>query len=166
MEATERLSLPFIVPGQAQKELAHNEALLRLDAIVAAAVEEEARDDPPPSPTAGATYLIGEAPTGEWAGRADHLAAFSSGGWRYIAPVVGLSIFVKTSGAIAIYQSSGWELGTLRGSRLEIGGKQVVGTQTASITAPSGGGTVDLEARSSISQILTALRQHGLIAAS
>ncbi len=39
MSATPRLSLPFIVPGQAQKELFHNEALQLLDVLVAGAVE-------------------------------------------------------------------------------------------------------------------------------
>ena len=36
MNGTPRLSLPFLSPGQAQKEFTHNEALQILDAVVAA----------------------------------------------------------------------------------------------------------------------------------
>ena len=38
MEFTPRLSLPTLIPGQAQKELFHNEALQVLDFLVAGAV--------------------------------------------------------------------------------------------------------------------------------
>ena len=33
-DSTARLALPFLAPGQAQKELYHNEALSRLDLLV------------------------------------------------------------------------------------------------------------------------------------
>ena len=54
------------------------------------------------------------------------------------------------------------ELGFVRGSSLVLGGQQVVGTRLPPI-APSGGATTDVEARAAITQILAALRQHGLI---
>jgi hypothetical protein len=38
-DMTPRFGLPFILPGQAQKEHFHNEALLRVDAILSAAAE-------------------------------------------------------------------------------------------------------------------------------
>lgn len=44
-----------------------------------------------------------------------------------------------------------------------IGGKQVVGSRVSPIPAPSGGANIDPEVRSAVSQILAALRQHGLI---
>ena len=47
MDASARLALPFLVPGQAQKEFFHNEALQLLDIIVQPAVEGAARNDPP-----------------------------------------------------------------------------------------------------------------------
>jgi len=40
MESSQRLSLPFISPGQAQKELYVNESLQILDFVTAASVEE------------------------------------------------------------------------------------------------------------------------------
>jgi hypothetical protein len=112
----------------------------------------------------GSCYIVGASPTGAWAGRADHLAAFTSGGWRFVAPRDGLSAFIRSSGHVAVYSAGAWDFGTLRGSQVHIDGDQVLGPQGAAITGPAGGATVDAQARSSIGQILTAMRGHGLIA--
>jgi hypothetical protein len=44
-----------------------------------------------------------------------------------------------------------------------INGEQIIGSRGVAIASPAGGSTVDAEARSSIDQILAALRTHGLI---
>jgi hypothetical protein len=44
--------------------------------------------------------------------------------------------------------------------------QQVVGARAAAIAAPTGGATVDSQARLAVSGILAALRSHGLIDAS
>jgi len=46
---------------------------------------------------------------------------------------------------------------------LFIGGEQIVGSRAAGIPDPSGGTTVDAEARGTVGEILDALRRHGLI---
>ena len=51
----------------------------------------------------------------------------------------------------------------LRGSSLVLDGIQVVGTRRPAIPSPAGGATVDSEARTAISELLDALRDHGLI---
>jgi hypothetical protein len=56
-----------------------------------------------------------------------------------------------------------WRRGELRGLSLRVNGRQVVGAQAAAIAAPSGGATVDAEARATLSAVLAALRGHGLI---
>ena len=48
MSGTPRLALPFLSPGQAQKEFTHNEALQTLDFLIAGAVEEAPRPAPGP----------------------------------------------------------------------------------------------------------------------
>lgn len=164
IEVTARLDLPLIMPGQAQKEMAHNEALALLDAIVAGAVDAVALNDPPASPAAGSCYIVGGQPTGAWLGKADHVAAFSSAGWRFVPPIEGMSMVVKSTGLIATYGSAGWEVGEMRASRLLIDGRQVVGPQAAAIVSPAAGTTIDAEARTAINQILSAMRMHGLIA--
>ena len=164
MSATPRLSLPFLSAGQAQKEFTHNEALQTLDFIAAAAVEEDPRADPPASPTIGSCYIVGPSPTGAWAGKSQFVAGYSAGGWRFIAPIEGMSAYVRTSGTWANYRSGAWEIGTSRGSSVVIGGEQVVGGRNAPISSPVGGTVIDGEARTAIDGILSALRDHGLIA--
>ena len=127
-------------------------------------MEEPPRNDPPVSAAEGTTYIIGSAPTGTWSGKAGQLANMSAGGWRFIEPADGMSALIKTNGLRADYRSGAWTIGKVAAAQLEIGGVQVVGSQGAAIVSPSGGSTVDSEARSAIGLILAALRQHGLIA--
>jgi hypothetical protein len=143
----------------------HNEALQVLDAVVAPAVEGPPQDVPLTSPAVGDCYIIGDTPSGAWAGNPQALAAYSAGGWRFVPPVEGLSTYVRSDGVFALFRSGAWELGEVRGSSLILDGDQVVGSRAAAIASASGGTIVDVQARAVIDQILTALRQHGLIAA-
>jgi hypothetical protein len=163
MSGTARLALPFLSPGQAQKEFTHNEALQQLDIVVAAGVEEGPRTDPPASPAVGACYLVGLPAAGDWTGQDHCLACFSSGGWRFIRPLEGMTAFVKDAAIFATYLAGNWETGVLRGSSLQIGGIQVVGPRATAIAEPGGGSIIDEEVRGTVGQILVALRHHGLI---
>ena len=163
MSGTPRLGLPLLSAGQAQKELYHNEALQALDLVVAAAVEEPPRTSPPANPVEGDCYIVGAGATGEWVGMDMSLAAFSSGGWRYVEPPDGMTAYVKSLGISAVWRSGVWELGSLRGSSLLIDGQKVLGSRGAAIPSPAGGATVDAEARAAIAQVLGAMREHGLI---
>lgn len=138
-------------------------ALQVLDLIVAAAIEEPALSTPPAAPAIGSCYLVGASPTGAWAGRANQLAAFSSGGWRFVAPQDGMRALVKSSGVTASYRGGAWEPGAVIGTKLVVGGQQIVGSRAVAIAAPAGGSTVDAQARAAVNAILAALRQHGLI---
>ncbi len=164
MTATPRFALPFLAPGQAQKELFHNEALQSLDVLVAAAVEGPPLAAPPASPVVGNCYIVAASPSGAWAGKAQHLAAYTSGGWRFIGPRDGLNAYVKSSGVTAAYRSGAWVIGDLSGSQLSVEGVKVIGARAAAIPDPAGGATVDAEGRAAINLILAALRGHGLIA--
>lgn len=164
MTQTPRIAMPLLQPGQAQKELFHNEALRLLDLAVAAAVDGMLVNQPPASPAAGACYVVGTSPSGVWAGQAGALAGFGDGGWRFVEPITGLTVFDKASGQFATFTGSSWDLGSLRGEVVLIDGDQVVGPRLAAIPDPSGGTTADTEARAAIAAILSSLRQHGLIA--
>lgn len=74
-----------------------------------------------------------------------------------------MSLYVKSSDSWAVFRAGSWEFGVVRGSSLSIDGQQVVGSRAAGIPTPSGGTTIDSEARSAIAAILAALGQHGLI---
>ena len=113
---------------------------------------------------AGHCFIVGAEPSGEWAGHASALAAYTDAGWRFIQPVEGLQAWVKSRSAWATYHGGTWELGALRAERLLIGGVQVIGPPTGAIPDVAGGATIDTEARAAIGAMLTALRGHGLIA--
>jgi hypothetical protein len=149
--------------GQAQKELYHNEAVQTLETLVSAAVEEGPRVSPPASPAIGACYIVAASPTGAWAGKPLNLAAYTAGGWRFVVPLEGVTAYVRASSVWATFRSGVWELGIVRGSNVTIAGQQVVSGRTAAIPSPGGGGVIDVEARSAVGQILTAMRLHGLI---
>jgi hypothetical protein len=141
-------------------------ALQTLDIVACAAVEDGPRNDPPAQPAIGAAYLVGSSPTGAWSGQADCLAGWTSGGWRFVTPTAGLTALVKSSGLTACCNGSAWELGLVRGAAFLVADQQVVGARAAAIAAPTGGATVDSQARLAVSGILAALRSHGLIDAS
>ena len=150
--------------GPAQKEWVHNEALQILDSATSAIVEEPPRNDPPASASEGTSFIVGAAPTGLWSGKARQIATMSAGGWRFLEPVDGLSALVRSNRLRAEYFGGSWEVGVARASSIEIGGEQVLASQAPAIAAPSGGTTVDVEARAAIGQMLAMLRGHGLIA--
>lgn len=164
MTGTARLQLPLLSTGQAQKEITVNEAFQVLDVLTDGCVEEGPRRDPPQSPTLGVCYVTATVPTGEWTGKPGYVAAFTSGGWRLYPPTEGMSLYNKADSQWISYRAGAWEQGILRGSSLVVGGQQVVGQRAAAITDPASGSVVDAEVRSAVTQILAAMRQHGLIA--
>ena len=135
-----------------------------MDIIVAGMIEAGPQATPPASPVEGSCYVVADNAAGAWSGREGQVAAYTAGGWRFVAPVEGMMFYVKSNGETAVYRSGGWEFGVVRASSLLVNGQQVVGAKAAAIADPAGGSQVDSEARISIAAILAALRQHGLIA--
>lgn len=148
-----------------QKEWFHNEALALLDLLVGGSLEGGPIAAPPGSPVLGALYLVAASgATGAFAGNEGKLAGWTEGGWRFVTPVEGLRLTVRSSGVDFHYSDGQWDSGSLRATELVIGGAKVVGSAAAAIAGPAGGATVDAEGRACLAQILTALRGHGLIA--
>ena len=159
---TPRLALPMLQPGQAQKEMSHNEALTRLDLAAQAAVVASGTNIPPDAPEFGDAWILGTAPTGEWAGNPRAIAGWTAGGWRFVAAREGMRAWVIESDGFALFRSGEWHLGEAYG-RLIVDGEQVVGERAEAIEEPDGGTTVDTEARTAIAAILAAMRGHGLL---
>jgi hypothetical protein len=163
-ELTDRLTLPLLVAGQAQKEVWHNEALIQLDLLVHGAVIAVAPASVPTTPAVGQCWIVGTAPTGAWSGKANHLAGWTSGGWRFTSPVEGMT-FWSIADALPVRRSvNAWMKGELTATSVKIAGNQVIGARQAAINSPSGGAVVDTEARLALSALLAAARTHGLIA--
>lgn len=164
MTQSARLGAPSLQAAQAQKEVTVNEGFAIFDLVASAAVDGFLVDTPPASPSIGACYIVGPTPSGAWDGHALALAGFTAGGWRFVAAIEGLSAFDKSSGETAAFKGGAWTKGDVRAAKLSINGDQVVGPRLAAVEDPSGGTTVDTEARSALSSLLARLRQHGLIA--
>jgi hypothetical protein len=164
-DVTDRLSLPLLVAGQAQKEVTHNEALTLIDFLAQPVVVAVAPVSVPAAPTLGQSWIVGAAPTGAWAGKAAHIASWTSGGWRFCAPREGMCVWSIADTLFVRRTSSVWSIGAVTASTLSIGGQQVVGPRGLAIPNPSGGSSIDAESRLAIGAILSALRTHGLISA-
>ena len=164
MEMTPRLGLPLLVAGQVQKEVFLNEALALADLLIAGSVEPAPIASPPASPTTGTLYRVAAAgASGAFAGQEGKLAGWTEGGWRFVAPVEGMRLTERGSGLELAYRDGLWTSGSMRASEVLIGGQRVLGARQAAVADPAGGTVVDTQGRLAITQILAALRAHGLI---
>ncbi|MDB5702738.1 MAG: hypothetical protein JWL66_2937 [Sphingomonadales bacterium] len=161
---SDRLRLPFLAVAQAQKETTHNEALALVDIAVQPVVQSIAPVLVPTNPAVGQCWIVGAAPIGDWTGEGGALAGWSAGGWRFVAPFEGMTVWSIADGLCARRAGSVWIVGQVTAATLVVGGQQVVGSRQASIPAPSGGATIDAQARAAVIAITAALHSHGLIA--
>lgn len=164
MESSGRYALPFLAPGQAQKELTHNEALTRIDGLLQAAVDDRDLAAPPASPVVGRCWIVGAGATGAWAGHEHGIACWTDGGWRFLDPLAGCLVWIEDEAVFGYFDGLAWQSGLWPAAGIAVAGQQVLGAQAAAIAGPSGGATVDSQARDAIDAILGALRGHGLIA--
>ncbi|MBB5711447.1 DUF2793 domain-containing protein [Sphingomonas xinjiangensis] len=162
-DGTPRLGLPMLAAGQAQKEMTHNEALLLLDALVSGMATAIGAESPPDRPEDGQCWIVGADPTGAWQGHANALAAWSAGGWRFLAPREGMRVWAGAETGFALFRDGDWRIGEVHG-KVFVEGVQVVGRRGLAVAEPAGGIVVDGQARAAIVAVLEALRTHGLIA--
>ena len=144
-DSTPRLAFPLLFAGQAQKEFTVNEALLLADLAVQCVIEDELQS-PPSAPAPGEAWLVATAPTGAFAGHAAAIAGWTSAGWRFLEPNVGFRVFDKTANCFRHFDGT-WRRPTAPG-------------------APSGGATIDAEARTAPADILQRLVDAGIFATS
>jgi len=163
MSATPRFAFPYILQSQSQKEVTHNAALNRLDAMLHAVVEDKDLASPPASPAEGSLWIVAAGPADEWTGQEGRLAHFMGGAWAFYAPPVGMTVWVKDDGVPARWTGSIWSLGVLSAMSIEVEGLPVVGPRQPAIADVSGGTIQDAEARATINALLAACRNHGLI---
>lgn len=141
-DVTARHSLPNLYVGQSQKELTHNEALARIDALLHPVVEAKATAAPAGLTDAsdGLCWLIGSPAIGQWTGRSGQIARWSGGSWRYIAPVAGMTLWLESDEKRLFYIAGVW-------------------LAPDAINSPVGGAVIDSEARAAVTAILDHLRQ-------
>jgi hypothetical protein len=120
MTTSPDLGLPFIDGGQAQPDVTHNESLLLLQAISKGVIDRNV-NTPAVGPTIGDSYIIGAAPTGAWAGRANCVTIWSGTAWDFIpgetsagTPITmgarqeGLRVWVNDEDAAYVWDGSAW----------------------------------------------------------
>lgn len=108
MDQTTRLALPFIMPGQAQKHITHNEALLALDTLVQPVVESRTVTAPPPNPLPGESYLVPAGASGDWVGHANDIASFAAGAWQFRTPSSGFQLYCRADQAALVFDAGTW----------------------------------------------------------
>lgn len=107
---TTKLKLPELTASQSQKHVTHNEALFFLDTLVQLAVIDKDLSTPPGSPTLGATYIVGAAPTGSWTGKTNQVATYDGSGWIFFVPVEGWNAWVSDEDAPYYWDGSAWAI--------------------------------------------------------
>ena len=81
--------------------------------------------------------------TGAWEGKTEALAAWTTGGWAFVAPRPGMTARDLTSGRMLVHDD-GWR-------------------SAAAPMAPSGGETIDTECRAAVSSLLDAMKSISVI---
>lgn len=107
MSRTARLALPYILQGQAQKEVTHNEALNRLDVFVNTLVEGII-DTPPSTPNDGEIYIIGTNPSDVFNDHANELTQYTYGSWSFYKPIEWMEVVLRDTGSRMRYNSGSW----------------------------------------------------------
>ncbi len=159
-DTSARFHLPHILPGQAQKELFHNEAISLIDALLHPAVETAAIAVPT-SPEPGQCWIIAPNAEGVWSGRSGELACWTAGGWRFAAPTIGLRVWNKAEARDVQWDGTSWQA-IVRTGAIAIGGAQVLGPRRPAIPSPSGGTVIDVQARAAVAAIIATFMSHGL----
>lgn len=143
--STPRFALPLLFSAQAQKEFYINESLARLDALSHPAIEAITAL-PPAAALDGQMWLVATGAGGEWEGYADRLAARVGGQWLIVGPQDGMRVFNKATGQIICYNGA-WNA-----------------PQVPAL--PSGGNTVDVQAREAIAALQNCLVEAGILPSS
>ncbi len=140
---TSRHKLPLLAVSQAQKEITHNEALVRIDALLHPVVVDELST--PPAITdaeIGKCWLVGASPVGEWSGKAGQIAIWIGGGWRFCLTVDGMRVRLQSATSDRVRSGEFW-------------------VAAPAIANPANGAVIDTEARSALIALLDHLRAIG-----
>ncbi len=141
--ATPHFSLPLLFAGQAQKEFFVNQSLSLIDTLLQNAVVASIAN-PPLDAEEGASYRVTSLATDSWTGHEDEIAIKLGGGWHFLMPTRGMTIFDRQAGTFVHYQLD-WQT-------------------AAEPTLQRGGDNIDAEARQMLTELIEALRSIGIFA--
>ncbi|MGE3247552.1 MAG: DUF2793 domain-containing protein, partial [Beijerinckiaceae bacterium] len=102
------LSLPYLEAAQAQKHVTHNDALSLIDALTHLSFASSNASEPPALAEEGACILVGQTPSGAFAGHAGMVAIFDGGAWRFVEPRRGWRAFAEDDNNFLLFDGSTW----------------------------------------------------------
>ena len=108
MDQSPNLSLPYLLPNQAQKHVTVNEALRLLDSLVQLRVLSRTTGTPPASPVEGDRYVVPAGASGAWAGSDGAIAAYIDGAWALLPAQEGHIAWVSDEAVLIVRDGSGW----------------------------------------------------------
>lgn len=108
MSETPRLALPLLAAGQAQKHVTHNDALMRLDALVHLVVASRTQTVPPVVPGETAAYIVPSDGAGVFTGHQDDLAIFEDDAWSFLVPRAGWQAWVTDEAEHHVWTGTQW----------------------------------------------------------
>ena len=106
-ELSPSLSLPLVMPDQAQKHVTVNESLLRLDTLVQLSVQSRSLAVQPAAPQEGEVWILPEDASGpEWGEMAaQSLAVWRDGFWTDVTPQTGWQAWLRDETLVAVYDT-------------------------------------------------------------
>lgn len=162
MAETPRLALPLIVAGQSQKDVTHNEAVLALDRLVGLAVVSRSLTVPPAVPATGSCYIVPAGSAAAWGQPAGSLMHWEGTAWLAQMPRDGQIASVADEAIVVVYLG-GWR-SNFPVAGLTIAGRAVLAASPVAVALPSGGASIDSEARSVLAAVVLAMQQQGILA--
>ncbi len=166
MSQTDRFALPLIDTGQAQKDVTHNAAIAAIDALLHPAVGSRTLTTPPASPAPGDAWIVPVGATGVWSAQTGDIAVAEADGWRFLAPRSGMLAWIGDEGLWARFDDGGgaWLADSWPVAALQVGARRLFALPAVTVATPTGGTTVDSQARTALSALVAALRDQGVIA--
>lgn len=103
------LSMPLLMPSQAQKHVTHNEALLVLDALVQLTVADRDLAVPPSGPVNGDRHIVSAAAAALWGGPTESIAVLVNGTWMFYEPRPGWQAYVLAEERTVVWKDGAWQ---------------------------------------------------------
>ncbi|NJO82927.1 MAG: DUF2793 domain-containing protein, partial [Blastochloris sp.] len=92
--STPHITAPYLVEGQSQGEVTHNDGLNYLETLICGKIKDRNLTAPPGSPADGDAYIVMATATGAWAGHDGKIAAYYSG-WIFITPKESFRVYIE-----------------------------------------------------------------------
>jgi len=107
MSQTLNNALPFVPENTIDPAAGINETISLTDMLLQCHVLTAGQNSPPANPQEGDRHIVGESPSGAWAGKARWLARYQDSGWTFSPARLALCEADKK--LYGRFNSSGWE---------------------------------------------------------